>query len=149
MPAIATAPDSGNRNVSNSLPRFSTTRSAKTSLSTALPGTVNNYSTGETQVAAEIVRGAVGKPLATYLEEKIWRPYGMEAEAKWWLDSPNGREIGGSGLSATLRDYGRFGLFILGALASSMARLSRAPELVSNSSAINTRTAAGTPAISC
>ena len=80
----------------------------------ALPGTVNNYSTGETQVVAEIVRGAVGKPLATYLEEKIWRPYGMEAEAKWWLDSPNGTEIGGSGLSATLRDYGRFGLFILG-----------------------------------
>ncbi|WP_182085397.1 serine hydrolase [Aureimonas sp. ME7] len=79
----------------------------------AEPGTVNNYSTGETQVLGEIVRGAVGKPLADYLSEKIWIPYGMEADAEWWLDSPDGSEIGGSGISATLRDYGRFGLFFL------------------------------------
>ena len=37
----------------------------------------------------------------------------MEADANWWLDSPDGVEIGGSGISATLRDYGRFGLFML------------------------------------
>ena len=37
----------------------------------------------------------------------------METDASWWLDSPDGVEIGGSGVSATLRDYGRFGLFIL------------------------------------
>lgn len=80
----------------------------------AEPGTVNNYSTGETQVLAEVVRGAVGKPLAEYLSEKIWIPCGMEADARWWLDSPDGVEIGGSGISATLRDYGRFGLFFLG-----------------------------------
>jgi CubicO group peptidase (beta-lactamase class C family) len=74
---------------------------------------VNNYSTGETQVLGEIVRGAVGKTLAEYLSEKIWVPYGMEADAHWWLDSPDGVEIGGSGISATLRDYGRFGQFFL------------------------------------
>lgn len=79
----------------------------------AAPGSVNNYSTGETQVAGEIVYGATKKPLAQYLSEKIWATYGMEAEANWWLDSPNGVEIGGSGLSATLRDYGRFGQFIM------------------------------------
>jgi CubicO group peptidase (beta-lactamase class C family) len=38
----------------------------------------------------------------------------MEADATWWLESPGGIEIGGSGFSATLRDYGRFGLFFLG-----------------------------------
>ena len=81
---------------------------------TAPPGSVNNYSTGETQIAGEVLRAAVGKPLAEYLSEKIWRPYGMEADASWWLDSPDGHEIGGSGLSATLRDYGRFGLFVMG-----------------------------------
>jgi CubicO group peptidase (beta-lactamase class C family) len=80
----------------------------------AEPGTVNNYSTGETQVLGEVVRGAVGKPLAEYLSEKIWVPCGMESDARWWLDSPDGVEIGGSGISATLRDYGRFGLFFLG-----------------------------------
>ena len=79
----------------------------------AAPGAVHTYSTGETQVAAEIVRGAVGEPLADYLSERIWGPAGMEAAANWWLDSPNGVEIGGSGISATLRDYARFGQFIL------------------------------------
>lgn len=79
----------------------------------AEPGTVNNYSTGETQVLAEIVRGAVGMPLADYLSETIWKPYGMERDANWWLDSPEGVEIGGSGISATLRDYARFGQFFL------------------------------------
>lgn len=79
----------------------------------AEPGTVNNYNTGETQVAAEILRAAVGQPLASYLSERIWSRFGMEADATWWLDSPDGVEIGGSGFSATLRDYGRFGLFFL------------------------------------
>jgi CubicO group peptidase (beta-lactamase class C family) len=79
----------------------------------AEPGTVNNYNTGETQVAAEILRGAVGTSLSAYLSDRIWSKVGMEADAKWWLDSPNGTEIGGSGISATLRDYGRFGLFLL------------------------------------
>src|SRR5262245_32355961 len=80
----------------------------------AEPGTRNNYNTGETQVVAEVLRAAVGRPLATYLSERIWSRVGMEADANWWLDSPDGVEIGGSGFSATLRDYGRFGLFILG-----------------------------------
>ncbi|WP_082666351.1 serine hydrolase [Aureimonas sp. AU4] len=79
----------------------------------AEPGTVNTYSTGETQVLGEMVRGAVGKPLAEYLSEKVWVPYGMESDATWWLDSPGGSEIGGSGISATLRDYARFGQFFL------------------------------------
>ncbi len=79
----------------------------------APPGTVNTYSTGETQVLAEVLRGALKRPLAEYLSDRIWRPMGAEADARWWLDSPDGVEIGGSGISATLRDYGRFGQFIL------------------------------------
>lgn len=77
------------------------------------PGHVHNYSTGETTVASEIVIGATGKKLSDYLHEKIWEPYGMESEAAWWLDSPDGNEIGGSGFSAVLRDYARFGQFFL------------------------------------
>ncbi|WP_286663390.1 serine hydrolase domain-containing protein [Variovorax flavidus] len=79
----------------------------------AAPGSVYNYSTGETQVAGEIVYNAVKRPLAQYLSEKVWSKVGMEAQANWWLDSPDGVEIGGSGISATLRDYGRFGLFVM------------------------------------
>jgi len=79
----------------------------------AEPGTLWNYSTGETHVAGALVQAAVGKPVADYLSEKIWIPAGMEADANWWLESPDGLEVGGSGLSATLRDYARFGLFLL------------------------------------
>ncbi|MCD2137751.1 serine hydrolase domain-containing protein [Salinicoccus halitifaciens] len=77
------------------------------------PGYLHNYSTGETTVAGEIVIGATGKKMSDYLHEKIWEPYGMESEAGWWLDSPDGNEIGGSGFSAVLRDYARFGQFFL------------------------------------
>lgn len=79
----------------------------------AKPGTVWNYSTGETHVAGALVQAATGKPVADYLSEKIWSKLGMQADASWWLESPNGLEVGGSGLSATLRDYARFGLFLL------------------------------------
>ena len=77
------------------------------------PGTRWNYSTGETQVVGALVAAATGKNVADYLSEKIWQPFGMETDATWWLDSPDGLEIGGSGLSATLRDYARFGMFML------------------------------------
>jgi len=78
----------------------------------AQPGSRWNYSTGETQLAGALVRAATGKPVAKYLSEKIWSK-GMETDANWWLQSADGLEVGGSGLSATLRDYGRFGLFLL------------------------------------
>jgi CubicO group peptidase (beta-lactamase class C family) len=77
------------------------------------PGTVWNYNTGETSVVGAVLEGATHKPLATYLTEKIWSRWGMESDATWWLESPNGMGWGGSGISATLRDFGRIGLFVL------------------------------------
>lgn len=77
------------------------------------PGSVNNYSTGETQILAEVIHGAIDRPLSEYLSEKLWQPWGMENDATWWLESPDGVEIGGSGISATLRDYAHFGQFML------------------------------------
>jgi CubicO group peptidase (beta-lactamase class C family) len=80
----------------------------------AAPGTVNNYNTGETLVAGEVLHQAVKRSLSEYLSERIWKPAGMESDATWWLASPDGIEIAGSGFSATLRDYARFGAFVLG-----------------------------------
>jgi CubicO group peptidase (beta-lactamase class C family) len=77
------------------------------------PGTIWNYNIGDTQVVGELVRAAVKRPVAQYLSERIWSKFGMESDAAWWLESPDGQEISGSGLSATLRDYGRFGLFAM------------------------------------
>lgn len=79
----------------------------------AEPGTVWNYSTGETHVVGALVRAAVGRWVSDYLSEKIWSAFGMESDATWWLESPQGLEVAGSGISATLRDYARFGQFIL------------------------------------
>jgi CubicO group peptidase (beta-lactamase class C family) len=77
------------------------------------PGEVFNYNTGETNLAGEILRAAIGNNASTYLEHKIWRPFGMEHAATWLLGAPGGGETGGCCLSATLRDYARIGLFAL------------------------------------
>ncbi|UOO89005.1 beta-lactamase family protein [Vitreoscilla massiliensis] len=76
-------------------------------------GSTFNYSTGESYLQAEILKGATGKTSSAYLSEKIWGPLGMQTPAFWQLESPNGTEIASSGFSATLRDYARFGQFIL------------------------------------
>ena len=78
------------------------------------PGEVFNYNTAETNLVGSLLRSAIGNNLATYLEEKIWQPFGMEADAAWNLTEPGGGEFGGCCINATLRDYGRIGLFALG-----------------------------------
>ncbi|MGW4125987.1 serine hydrolase domain-containing protein [Nocardia sp. NPDC004711] len=80
----------------------------------AAPGVAFNYANGDTYVLGAVVAKATGKNLSDYLSQKIWQPLGMEADGYWMLDSPGGLEMGGNNLSATLRDYGRFGQFILG-----------------------------------
>jgi CubicO group peptidase (beta-lactamase class C family) len=76
------------------------------------PGSIWNYSTGETYLIGAVIEGATGKPLATYLSETLWSRLGMEQDATWWLESAGGMGLAGSGIGATLRDYGRFGLFV-------------------------------------
>ena len=78
----------------------------------APPGTRWNYSTGETNLVGVLVARATGKPLATYLSEKIWAPAGMEQQATWLL-SRTGQEISGCCIQAATRDMARFGRFIL------------------------------------
>ena len=77
------------------------------------PGAEFNYNTAETNLAGTLLRSAIGNNLSTYLQEKIWQPFGMEADAYWNLTEPGGGEFGGCCLNATLRDYGRLGLFAL------------------------------------
>jgi CubicO group peptidase (beta-lactamase class C family) len=75
-------------------------------------GTRWHYSTGETNLVGVLLTQATGKPLATYLSEKIWVPVGMEQQATW-IVSKTGQEISGCCVQAASRDYARFGLFIL------------------------------------
>lgn len=70
------------------------------------------YKTGETNLIGLLVSQSTGKTLADYLSEKIWIPFGMEADASWLLSS-SGQEISGCCIQATIRDYARVGLFML------------------------------------
>jgi CubicO group peptidase (beta-lactamase class C family) len=89
------------------------------------PGQEFNYNTAETNLVGTLLRSAIGNNLSTYLEEKIWQPFGMESDAYWMLTEPGGGEFGGCCINATLRDYGRLGLFALseGRLADGTAVL--------------------------
>jgi len=79
----------------------------------AAAGKLFNYNTAETNLAGNLLRAAIGNNLSTYLHHKIWQPFGMEADAYWPLTEVEGGEFGGCCIAATLRDYGRIGLFAL------------------------------------
>jgi len=76
-------------------------------------GSVFNYSTADSYVLGAVVAAATGNNLCEYLSKKIWARLGMERDGYWLLDAPGGLETGGNEISATLRDYARFGLFFL------------------------------------
>lgn len=78
----------------------------------APPGAKWNYNTGETHLLGVVVTSAVRRPLAEYLSEKIWQPYGMEQPAFWSTDRRH-HELAGCCLQAGLRDFARFGQFVL------------------------------------
>ena len=72
-----------------------------------------NYNTAESNLIGGIVRSAVGSNLSSYLENKIWKPYGMQSDAYWGLDATFLDELGGCCIYATLKDYIRLGIFAL------------------------------------
>jgi CubicO group peptidase (beta-lactamase class C family) len=76
-------------------------------------GVVFDYSTGESCLLGAVVAAATGRPLADYFAETIWGPADMEADGHWQLESEGGLELGGLGVSACLRDVGRFGQLVL------------------------------------
>jgi CubicO group peptidase (beta-lactamase class C family) len=76
-------------------------------------GTVFNYSTIDSYLLGALVAAATGRPLADYCAEKLWAPAGMEADGYWRLEAEGGLELGGMGVSARLRDVGRFGQLVL------------------------------------
>jgi CubicO group peptidase (beta-lactamase class C family) len=61
-----------------------------------------------------IIERATGMPVATYLQERIWKPMGAEFPASWSIDSEgSGFEKMESGINARAVDYARFGLLYL------------------------------------
>lgn len=77
------------------------------------PGERFEYLNFNTQLLAEILRNATGKSVGEYLEEKIWAPLGMEADALWSLDREGGQEKAFCCINARARDFARFGLLVM------------------------------------
>ncbi len=78
----------------------------------AEPGEKFKYSTGETHLLGTLISAATHQTLSQYLSSKIWIPYGMEQTATWRLDR-TGQEMAGCCLQMPLRDFARFGQFVL------------------------------------
>jgi CubicO group peptidase (beta-lactamase class C family) len=58
-----------------------------------------------------ILERATGMPISRFMETKLWRPMGMEADGSWSLDSKkDGFEKMESGVNARARDFARFGM---------------------------------------
>lgn len=76
------------------------------------PGTYNQYSSSDTLVLGLVLEGATGMSPAHFLEQTIWMPAGMEYPAYWGADS-QGHTLAYGFLSASLRDYLRFGRLYL------------------------------------
>jgi len=71
-------------------------------------GTRFHYASIEPDVLGVVVHNATNKPASDYLSEKIWKPIGAEADARWLLDA-EGFEVAHFGFNAVLRDYARLG----------------------------------------
>jgi CubicO group peptidase (beta-lactamase class C family) len=67
-----------------------------------------HYASIETQVLTLVLRAATRKTVAEYLDDRLWRPMGAEADATW-ITGPDGIERGAAFFNATLRDWGRLG----------------------------------------
>jgi hypothetical protein len=79
------------------------------------PGSHFNYSTLDASVLGWVLERATHQPLASFMEQNLWEPMGMESYGFWLADGVPGvgRELNGMGYNAALRDYGRLGEMIL------------------------------------
>jgi CubicO group peptidase (beta-lactamase class C family) len=75
------------------------------------PGEYFEYNNYNPLLVGLILERSTGTPASRYLQEKLWKPMGMEADGSWSLDSTtSGFEKMESGVNARARDFGRFGM---------------------------------------
>lgn len=77
------------------------------------PGEVWSYTTGGAWLLGDLLEKATGTNLATYLQDNIWKPFGMADDGVWHSYELGRHDMGGHGFNATLTDWGRFGLYVM------------------------------------
>jgi CubicO group peptidase (beta-lactamase class C family) len=80
------------------------------------PGDVWQYKTIDTAVLGWLIERVSGSTLASYAAQRLWEPLGAERDGFFIMDGEpgTGREFSGAGFNATLRDFARLGLMMLG-----------------------------------
>jgi CubicO group peptidase (beta-lactamase class C family) len=77
-------------------------------------GSEFNYSNYNTLLLGMILERTTGRSPSEYLQEKIWKPLGMEYPASWSLESEKtGFELVISGINARAIDFAKFGRLFL------------------------------------
>lgn len=78
------------------------------------PGARFHYNNYNLILLGMVLERTTGGTVSEYLQEKIWKPLGMEFPASWSLDSKrNGMEKMESGLNARAVDFAKFGRLYL------------------------------------
>lgn len=70
-----------------------------------------NYANIETTVLAEVLRGATGKSICQFMQEKLWEPIGAEHDA-WWATDSLGNELGYAFFNATQFDFAKVAVML-------------------------------------
>jgi len=77
------------------------------------PGKYFKYLSGNTQLLAIVLEKATGKRVSLYAQEKLWEPLGMENDALWSLDKPDGLEKAYCCINSNARDFAKIGSLYL------------------------------------
>ncbi len=78
------------------------------------PGKTFHYNNYNYLLLGIILERATGMPVARYMEQKLWKPLGMESSTSWSLDSEvSGFEKMESGINARAIDFAKFGRLYL------------------------------------
>lgn len=75
------------------------------------PGADWLYVSIDTHVIAMVIRGATGRSVSELMEERLWRPLGLE-RAPYYVTDGEGVEFVLGGLNMTTRDYARIGQLV-------------------------------------
>ena len=78
----------------------------------AAPGSAFCYSNGDTYLAARMVEKVTGTRLDRFVAERVFRPLGIDENARWEID-PMGHTLGGSGLFLKCGDMCKLGVLYL------------------------------------
>jgi len=78
------------------------------------PGRSFHYNSYNTELLGMILERTTHRTPSEYLQEKIWKPIGMEYPATWSIDhSPDGLELMAAALNARAIDFAKFGSLYL------------------------------------